>query len=401
MFFNKRKKNSSDNSASLPYELTLEGNLPGLLRTLDKCICQTPQESQKFERDLMRMLHAIVLTRVRRKTTENIVDAASESDDELILEEIPFKSSTENTSLPLLRDALNGLGSLLYDKAFTNFSLQDIQQVYLFEYLEEDELKRCLSALLSDAYPSLLRLISGVAQVVVVSAMSKLVGCIVFSKQPFQPKDVRKTWSIQFRRYEEGADEDGCLFSIIHQRTESIMKTIDLVLLEPMFNFTWQIELKFKTLDITRIDTIVIRLLKIDWDIPVIKNNNESLSPTIPPSYSDEEKQNAENTFKQFFSNQFVDYGYNTNEKKSGKTVFIFSQDKSSFERPDKVLVEVKHNVDSIVVEKKAVDLSKIEVVEPNSPRQQQGVSPRTPGRKNRLFNCSYTEDDSLDAYRK
>ncbi|KAF0982789.1 hypothetical protein FDP41_010768 [Naegleria fowleri] len=328
----------------------LESNLAHLGQIFNTELCHTDISEQKFERDLMRMLKVISLVCVKKPLSEtcSVTSRTILSDESVeqlvfipssstchgdvkrlltndlfttprIFEMIPWRRSSQeqqNNGISMFMELLNGLGKLFNDSCFhqqhSNNSdttpnhdhshnhvlyYESLTENDYFEALnhvpstlDESDMKKVLTKLYSPNHPEILRYLCGIAQLVVVSTLGKIAAAILQSKVPLQPKDVRGSWSVEFRRYEEGADPDGCSFGILHQRTDCIMKKESPSILKPVYNFQWQIEIKFKTIAINSVDVVTVRLLNIDW----------ILDPTL--KISDTEKEELISICKKFFS---------------------------------------------------------------------------------------------------
>ncbi|KAL9645256.1 hypothetical protein ABK040_002456 [Willaertia magna] len=225
-------------------------------------------------------------------------------------------------------------------------TLEQFRKVYTYEYLDDSEIKKALTEFYLTKNNNVIRYLSGVAQVVVVSTLGTIASAILHLGQLIQPKDCRGTWTITFRKnqFERNVPLQSVsqvlqnhsfliqnnnngnnannntntnesnnnnqnnqyplltsktvktnLFSIIHQRTECLMKkTKGNVQLLPMFQFTWQVEITFLTKEINQIYSLTIRLLNIDWSVNEIKDLTEN------------EKQEMELLCRHFFSNRLM-----------------------------------------------------------------------------------------------
>ena len=207
---------------------------------------------------------------------DSAVDLLAVNDQPNEFEEIQWKS-TDKITVQLFVDFINGIGKL-FNGHDENIDLPtSFTEEQFFEMvgrnkrsetdndLDENEMKTVFKKLYSEKHPEVIRYLSGIAQLVVVSTLGKLASGIIATKAPLQPKDVRGSWTVQFRRYEQDADDDDCAFGILHERTDCIMKKESAAIMKPMYNFKWQVEIKFKTREILDVQAVHVRLVDIEW----------------------------------------------------------------------------------------------------------------------------------------
>ncbi|KAG2374963.1 hypothetical protein C9374_010337 [Naegleria lovaniensis] len=250
--------------------------------------------------------------------------------------------SNSSSGITMFIELLNGLGKLFNDSSKHSIANSNSHNHVLYyesltenDYyealnhvpsnLDDSDMKIVLKKLYSTNHPEILRFLCGIAQLVVVSTLGKIASAILQSKIPLQPKDVRGSWTVEFRRYEEGADPHGCSFGILHQRTDCIMKKESPSILKPVYNFQWQIEIKFKTIAISSVDVVTVRLLNIDW----------ICDPTL--KISDTEKEELIGICKKFFSFD------RANNK-------LHEFDQTCLVPSGKVLVECSHKCDDSIL---------------------------------------------------
>ena len=241
---------------------------------------------------------------VRKKAvTVNTVDTT-----EVEFDEILWRSNQEKNNIALFIELLNGIGKLLNSSVYGHDYSTDHHTLYYEELtennyyetlqnqpsqLDDTDMKKFLSQMYGEKHPEVIRWLSGIAQLVVVSTLGKVAAAIIHSKIPIQPKDVRGSWSVEFRVYEPGVDEDGCRFGILHQRSDCFLKKESPSIMRPMYNFKWQVEIKFQSQLMDKVSAVSVRLLDIDWSVydPLLK-------------LTEEEKQEMQDMCIRFFSTE-------------------------------------------------------------------------------------------------
>jgi len=109
-----------------------------------------------------------------------------------------------------------------------------------------------------DSHP-VVRFLTLVDQAFVVSLLGHFSESLFFSKSPMRFKDVRGSWRIDLRLYEN-------TLSMVHRRFEQMMKPIGNIQLKNLFQFSWQVEIVYDSYQLDHISSIHVTLLEINWD---------------------------------------------------------------------------------------------------------------------------------------
>ncbi|KAF0982486.1 hypothetical protein FDP41_011416 [Naegleria fowleri] len=109
-----------------------------------------------------------------------------------------------------------------------------------------------------DGHP-LVKFLTLVDQAFVVSLLGHFAESLFFTKTPIRFKDIRGTWRIDIRMYQN------CI-SMVHRRTEQMMKPLGNTMLKNLFQFSWQVEIVYDSYKLDHIHSIHVTLLEIDWE---------------------------------------------------------------------------------------------------------------------------------------
>ncbi|KAL9645255.1 hypothetical protein ABK040_002455 [Willaertia magna] len=395
---NNNSSNNTNNNLfddDIPDEVTIEGSLLDLTNDWNGEICLKPFQNKRFERDLIRMMKYIQLTIIDNTNNNNNVKefAFKKYVNHLENQENNNQNgnSNGNFSKALLVDILNGISFFLKtqqeEKEKELISFEKFNKLYDLDSLQESTLKSTFIQLIeilsnnnhnnndeennnqqefneeemnkeennNEHFNCILKLLTGVSQSIAVSTLTVIAEAITSTKRNNQLiiKDARGSWSIQFRKFinnnttnysnnntnNNNSDNDTKKISILHQRTETVMKITEETLLIPMLDFTWQVEIEFNNLEINQIQSVTIRLLSMNW-----KNNENTLNLT------EKEKQSLESYCRNLFTNKLVtnySKSNNNNEKNKVRVIIndhVISSGSSGGDNgiSDKPLIEIK-----------------------------------------------------------
>ncbi|KAG2394017.1 hypothetical protein C9374_003781 [Naegleria lovaniensis] len=134
-----------------------------------------------------------------------------------------------------------------------------------------------------DGHP-IVKFLTLVDQAFVVSLLGHFAESLFFTKIPIRFKDIRGTWRIDIRMYPN-------YISMVHRRTEQMMKPLGNTMLKNLFQFSWQVEIVYDSYQLDHIHSIHVTLLEIDWS-----SYDESLELTS------QQKDEVQQVFLKMFS---------------------------------------------------------------------------------------------------